>query len=275
MYRDCALVLLLLAVSLVSVGCQDTGPSQSEIEAEVEKTPAEKTVSDNETTFSEKHAIKFESAGKVEIFGKYLAPPKPGSPAVLLLHQWQSSRKAYDAFGEQMQGKGFAVLAIDGRGFGESVKTTDGETIPVSRDDEAVAAMKTDVAKAVEWLAKQPDIDPKRIGIVGASYGSSIGLMHAAENKDIKAMALLSPGLNYFGNMPTEPAIKSYGDRALLMVAAEDDKAATNTVKKLKEAGANDKYEVKIYPRGGHGTAMFVLKTGVEDLLEDFFKKNL
>jgi len=36
-----------------------------------------------------------------------------------------------------------------------------------------------------------------------------------------------------------------------------------------------DKYETKIYAKGGHGTGLFKSKVGVEDLLEQFFSKSL
>ncbi len=215
--------------------------------------------------------IKFESADKVEIIGTFYESPKANSPAVLLLHQWQSTRKSYEILAKQLQKQGFGVLAIDGRGFGESVKTADGKTVSSSRNDEAVKAMKIDVDTAFNFLSKQNNVDAARVGIVGASYGSSLALIYAAENKQVKAVALLSPGINYFGNLPTEPAAKTFGNRPLLLVAADDDKESAETVKKLKQA--NEKYEMQIYPKGGHGTNLFAV--GFADLLEEFLVKNL
>ncbi len=217
--------------------------------------------------------VKFTSAENVEIVGTFYKSPKANSPAVLLLHQWQSNRKSYEEFAKRLQAKGFGVLAIDGRGFGESVKTTDGKTVAPERTDEAVKAMKADVDNAFQFLTKQKNVDANRIGIVGASYGSSLAIIYGAENKQVKAVALLSPGLNYFGNMQTEPAVKNYGERPLLLVAAEDDKESAETVKKLKEADA--KSETQIYEKGGHGTGIFAAKVGLEDLLEEFLTKKL
>jgi dienelactone hydrolase len=217
--------------------------------------------------------IKFESADKLEIIGTFYESPKANSSAVLLLHQWQSTRKSYDEFAKQLQKQGFGVLAIDGRGFGESVKTIDGKTVSPSRTDETVKAMKIDVDNAFNFLAKQKNVDSARVGIVGASYGSSLALIYAAENKQVKAVAMLSPGINYFGNMPTEPAAKGFGDRPLLLVAAEDDKESAETVKKLRQF--DEEYEMQIYPKGGHGTNLFGAKVGLESLLEDFLTKNL
>ena len=219
--------------------------------------------------------VTFEAPDKVIIVGSFYAATKPDSPAVLLLHQFGSNRQSYDEFAKRLQAKGFGVLAIDGRGFGESVKVADGKTASVSRSAEAVKGMLGDVSAAFEFLSKQKNVDPARIGIVGASYGSSLAIIYGADNPKVKTVALLSPGLNYFGNMPTEPAIKKYGDHALLMVAADDDKESADSVRKLKEAGANAKYEIQIYPKGGHGTGLFGAKVGLEDLLEQFLIKSL
>ncbi|MEP6902010.1 MAG: alpha/beta fold hydrolase [Actinomycetota bacterium] len=229
----------------------------------------------SQTKIPEPQTVKFESAEKAEIVGTFYESPKANSPAVLLLHQWGNDRKSYDEFARRLQAKGFGVLAIDGRGFGDSTKTTDGKTIAPSRTNEAVKGMKADVAGAFDFLTKQKNVDAARIGIVGASYGSSLAMIYGAENPKVKALVLLSPGLNYFGNMPTEPAVKSYGTRPLLLVAADDDKESADAVKKLKASGANDKYEVQIYERGGHGTGLFAAKVGLGDFLEQFLTKSL
>lgn len=217
--------------------------------------------------------IKFTSADNLEIVGTFYESPKANSPAVLLLHQWGSSRKSYENFAKRLQTKGFGVLAIDGRGFGESVKTTDGKSVGTDRGDETMNGMKADVDSAFQFLTKQKNVDANRIGIVGASYGSSLAMIYGAENKQVKAVALLSPGLNYFGNLPIEDAVKNFGERSVLLVAAEDDKESVETVKKLKQV--NEKSETQIYPKGGHGTNLFVAKVGLEDLLDDFLTKSL
>jgi dienelactone hydrolase len=217
--------------------------------------------------------VTIDSPDGVKLVGTFYAPEKPNSPALLLLHQWQSDRHSFDEFAKRMQGKGFAVLSIDGRGFGESTRAADGMKVPPERTDTAVKAMLGDVGAAFEYLSKQANVDPSRIGIVGASYGSSLAIIYAADDPKVKAVALLSPGLNYFGNMQTEPAVKKYGDRPLLLVAANDDKESADAVNKLKAADTSQNCEAKIYDQGGHGTALF--KVGLEDLLDSFLTKRL
>jgi dienelactone hydrolase len=269
-------IIIVCFLLLTAVGCQ----TQTSVNSPV-KTNSPAVSSNNANQSSAETAkipapqtVKFESAGKTEIVGTFYESPTANSPAVLLLHQWQSNRQSYDAFARRLQAKGFGVLAIDGRGFGESVKTTDGQTIAPSRDVETVKAMKADVDNAFQFLAQQKNVDAQRIGIVGASYGSSLAIIYAAENTQVKAVALLSPGLNYFGNLPIEDAVKNYGDRPLLLVAAEDDKESADSVKKLG-ATAGKGSEFKIYGSGGHGTALFAAKVGLEDLLEQFLTKSL
>lgn len=259
-----AILFLAISASACSTSPQPTANSRT---ASPKPTSAEST--------SVGQRVTFESADKTVIVGSFLESPKPNSAAVLLLHQFASDRHSYDDLAKQLQAKGFGVLAIDGRGFGESTKTSDGKTVAVSRTDEAVKGMIADVAAAFEFLAKQKNVDPTRIAIVGASYGSSLAIIYAVDDPKVKAVALLSPGVNYFGNMPTEPAVKKYGNRGLLLVAADDDKESADSVRKLKASGGNDKYEVKVYEKGGHGTGLFKAKVGLEDLLDQFFARSL
>ena len=219
--------------------------------------------------------VTFESADKTVIVGSFLESAKPDSPAVLLLHQFGSDRHSYDDFAKRLQAKGFGVLAIDGRGFGESTKTSDGKTVAVSRSDDAVKGMLGDVGAAFDFLSKQKNVDRAKIGIVGASYGSSLALIYAADNPNVKAVALLSPGLNYFGNMPTEPAIKKYGDRPLYLLAGQkQDQESFDAVNRLNSIrNGRARYEQIIHPDGEHGTEL--LKVGATEELLEFFVKSL
>lgn len=266
------LFFVVLVLGISALACTSNPPAAANSNTVTGNSPVAESTKGS-SSFGQK--VTFESADKLVIVGTFLESAKPNSPAVLLLHQFQSDRHSYDDFAKQLQAKGFGVLSIDGRGFGESTRTSDGKTVAVSRTDDAVKGMNADVAAAFEYLAKQKNIDPARIAIIGASYGSSLAMIFGADNAKVKAVVLLSPGINYFGNMPTEPAVKKYGNRALLLVAANDDAESADSVKKLKAAGGNDKYEVKIYEKDGHGTGLFKAKVGLEDLLEQFLTKSL
>ena len=232
----------MLALSFVSIfACQSRQSETPDKPANASQDNA----AAKDANLSGEEKVTINSPDGVKLVGTIFRSEKPNSPAVLLLHQWQSDRHSYDDFAKRMQGKGFAILSIDGRGFGESTRAADGMKVPPERTDTAVKAMLGDVGAAFEFLSKQANVDPSRVGIVGASYGSSLAILYAADNPKVKAVALLSPGLNYFGNMQTEPAVKKYGDRPLLLVAANDDKESADSVNKLKAAGQDDKLRGK------------------------------
>jgi len=256
------LALLIAAVS----ACQGNKTELSNKQANT--TPANTAATAANSAGEQKVTIN--SPDGLKLVGTFYPPDNPHAKALLLLHQWQSDRHSYDDFAKQMQVKGFAVLSIDGRGFGESTRTADGMTVPPERTDSAIKAMLGDVGAAFEFLTKQKNVDASRVGIVGASYGSSLAIIYAADNPYVGAVALLSPGLNYFGNIPTDPAIKNYGDRPLLFIAADDDKESADAVRKLDPMGQDQfKHPQKIYTTGGHGTAL--LAVGAGDVLESFF----
>ena len=254
---------------IVSVAC---GQRTSDV---LTNAPSNNSVSASATPVAANglQTVTIDSPDGVKLVGSLLDSGKPNSPALLLLHQWQSDRHSYDEFAKRMQAKGFTVLSIDGRGFGESTKKADGTTVSAGRSDADVKAMLGDVGAAIDFLKKQKNVDGAGIGIVGASYGSSLAIIYAADHPDIKAVALLSPGLNYFGNMPVAPAVEKDVENDLLLFAAEDDKESADAVRKLTSEKSDSRRSQKIYPSGGHGTALF--KVGAGDELEKFFTESL
>ena len=244
-------------------GSAPNAPSNSvvnKVEKAIEIGPAAQTVSIN-------------SPDGVVLIGTLFGTEKPNSPALLLLHQWESDRHSWDDFAKQLQSDGFVVLAIDGRGFGESTKKADGSTVAEGRTDADVKAMLGDVDAAFDFLSKQKNVDPKRVGIIGASYGSSLALIYAADHPHVAAIALLSPGLNYFGNMQTEPAMANYKDRPAFLAAAKDDPESFNTVTRLSELTTEPNRALAIsVDKGGHGTALLKVD-GVRRPLETFCKE--
>jgi dienelactone hydrolase len=220
--------------------------------------------------------VTIDSADGVKLVGTYLTAPKPNSPALLLLHQWQSDRHSYDDFAKRMHERGFAVLSIDGRGFGESTRKADGSTISAGRSDADVKAMLGDVDASLTFLKRQPNVDPSYVGVVGASYGSSLVLLYGASHPSKGVWALISPGLNYFGNMPTEPALQRFGsDCAIFMAAAKDDPESAKAVETLVSQWTFPQEMITkvIVEKGGHGTAL--LETKVADELDRFLTRYL
>src|SRR5215469_327334 len=99
--------------ALISQGCGGTAPNTTanKVANKIEK------VADSSGHFQ---TVTIDSPDGVKIVGSYYPAAQANSPALLLMHQWESDRHSYDEFAAKINDKGFAVLSIDGRGFGES-----------------------------------------------------------------------------------------------------------------------------------------------------------
>ncbi len=116
--RAAFLILILFALS----GCG--GDTPSSISKSTPATPAEANDSTNSaTSAASAQTVTVDSPDGVKIVGTLFLSDKPNSPAVLLLHQWQSDRHSYDDFAKQLQAKGFNVLPSTGAGLANRLKT--------------------------------------------------------------------------------------------------------------------------------------------------------
>ena len=115
---------------------------------------------------------------------------------MLCLHQWRSDRSSFTPLATLLAANGFTVLTFDARGYGGSQTTKQGGRVRPNRD------IQKDVAAAVAYV--KSIASPAKIGLIGASYGSSNAIIYGANSHDIAALVLLSPGLNYFNELPTE-----------------------------------------------------------------------
>jgi len=77
---------------------------------------------------------------------------------------------------------GFLVVRYDKRGYGQSGGRAESATISDYADD---------ARAVVRWLLDRKDVDPKRIAIVGHSEGAWIGLLTAAREKRVAALATI------------------------------------------------------------------------------------
>jgi dipeptidyl aminopeptidase/acylaminoacyl peptidase len=134
---------------------------------------------------SEMRPIKYKAADGLEITG-YLTLPRgkdpKNLPLVVLPHGGPQGRDTlgFDWWSQALASRGYAVLQPNFRGsegFGYSfVKAGFGQW---------GKAMQTDLSDGVRHLAKQGTIDPKRVCIVGASYGGYAALAGATLDKGV------------------------------------------------------------------------------------------
>jgi len=178
--------------------------------------------------------------------------------AVILLHMFPATKESWAVFQGMLAKRGIASIALDLRGHGESTRTTVGQTLDYRKFEEMehISSME-DVRAAYDWLVKR-GIERDRIGVVGASIGANIALRYLAENPQVPAALLLSPGLQYHG-IGLEDVLEFVNPHQAvqILVSKGDDDESVQASDRILEALAVEVKGVKKLSNAGHGTRMF------------------
>ncbi|MCK4341480.1 MAG: alpha/beta fold hydrolase [Phycisphaerae bacterium] len=220
----------------------------------------------------EPRPVSFNAADGMRIAADYYSPPVAGrgdAPMVMLFHSYRGDRTAWEPLIAPLHDAGFAILALDLRGHGESATTETRDRVE-SRDTKLFKDMQQDLRGAYDWLARQPRVDRSRFALVGASVGGSVALQYAAKDRSVDVVVCLSPGLNYLG-LDSAGDVGQITGREILLVATEDERDAPYTLKK-RTTGV----QVKIHKgRKAHGTNMFGVIPELEPEIAKFLKKGV
>jgi alpha-beta hydrolase superfamily lysophospholipase len=162
-----------------------------------------------------------------------------------------SDRSQWDAFARRAQREGYASIAIDLRGHGDSLPPSGSEVSYKSFEtaDWLGALQDIDAAKAA---LLQHGADPENLAVVGASIGANLALRYAVAHQDIQAVVMLSPGLDYRG-IQTEPDVLAYGKRPSLMLTTTGDSYSATSCTTLKALSPGF-CELREYGGATHGT---------------------
>ena len=108
------------------------------------------------------------------------------APGIIVLHGWSQ----YDTNGAEtvaipawlFSREGYVALALSLRGWPD----TGGK-------DDCGGKQPHDVAAAINWLSRQPGVNPGKIGLVGFSQGGQVALLAAALTDKVKAVVAYFP----------------------------------------------------------------------------------
>src|SRR5687768_1995494 len=130
----------------------------------------------------------------VTIIGSFRdVPDKKG--CALLLHAMPANKESWAELQEKLTALGYASLAIDFRGHGESMTSASGGALVYQEFNDGQHQRKIlDVKASVLWL-KARGCDVSRLALVGASIGANLAIRYASENPGLPAVVALSPGL--------------------------------------------------------------------------------
>ncbi|MFI7382828.1 alpha/beta hydrolase [Streptomyces sp. NPDC049813] len=130
------------------------------------------------------------SAGKL-VGHLFLPDARATGPVagVVVAGTWTSVKEQMaDRYAEELAQRGFAALAFDFTGYGES------EGLP--RDYESPQLKTRDLRGAVDFLTAHPSVAEREVGLLGVCAGAMYVSAAAAEDPRVRSLALVAPWLH-------------------------------------------------------------------------------
>lgn len=214
----------------------------------------------NNKNFFKSRDILFAAPDSYKLSGTYWVPDSNKRHlAIILSHQFNSTRHDYDSFIPVLLKNGYAVIAYDTRGFGESQNgAADINDFP------------KDVIGAVDFLKKQSEVDSSRIGIIGASVGANVAFVVSGSTNGIRAAVALSPSDTGARGVLLGNGIPNFSPGRIFIASDEREKSDADAV----FSKAVEPKEQRVYPGFGHGIGLLRSVEAQNDILS-FLKRML
>ncbi|HXG88278.1 MAG TPA: alpha/beta fold hydrolase [Vicinamibacterales bacterium] len=206
--------------------------------------------------------VNFSAADGTPLAGMLYEASDSTAPGIVLVHMLGRSKDEWAWLAERLRDEGATVLAMDLRGHGGS-----------GGNGGAFAPMTSDVRAAIDWLGARPNVRANGLGVVGSSLGASVGALAAADAAAVRAVALISPSLDYRGVRLDSATMRKLSDRSVWMVASSEDPYALRTVHEL--AGTAINREPRISGIRGHGTSLLTADQDLARALVEWLKAAL
>ncbi len=206
----------------------------------------------------------------------------PGRQMLLGYHYMYFYHMAY-AMNQYFANKGYVVMSVNyrsGIGYGREFRTA-------PNSGRRGSAEYQDLVAAGRYLQKRPDVDPKRIGLYGLSYGGLMTAMGLARNSDIFAAGVDIAGVHLWGNSldPDNVAFQASSISTIddwkspvLLVQGDDDRnvnfsQTVGLVNLLRPRNVH--YELIVFPDEVHDFLIFQKWLITFNASDDFFNRFL
>ena len=221
-------------------------------------------------------------------------------PAIVYIHGGPAAQtvNSFNRFIQYIVNQGYLVIAPNYRG-----STGYGKAFNDANLGDAGGGELHDVLNAAEWIKKSGLVDPKKLIVMGGSYGGYLSMMAVTKAPDMWAAGVpIVPFVNWATEIANEdPLLREYdlatmGD-PVKNKALYDDRSPINFVDQIKApllllAGGNDprcpkeeaqqvadavkkhggKAQLKIYENEGHGFARVENQIDAYQRVSDFLK---
>jgi len=140
-------------------------------------------------------------------------------PAVLVVHEWWGHNEYARMRARKLAELGYVALAVDMFGDGKTAQhpADAGKFAGEAMKNKAVGEARFNAA--LEFIKRQPTVDPTRIAAIGYCFGGGVVLHMARQGADLKGVA------SYHGSLATDNPAKAGAVKAKVLVFnGEDDK---------------------------------------------------
>ena len=146
--------------------------------------------------------VEITTEDKLKLKASWYPPRKKGRPVpgVVLIHDAGADRSTMGIIAERLRKDGFAVIAVDLRGHGES-KTDDLDWNQLAEDEQKAqwAFAQRDVDATVDWILAQDNVHSTRLALVGHGAGCALAVRHMRDDDNAVAVALIEPRPKSYG----------------------------------------------------------------------------
>jgi dienelactone hydrolase len=171
-------------------------------------------------------------------------------PGVLVVHEWWGQNAYVRKRAHMLAQLGYTALAIDMYGEGRTAKHPDDAGKFSSAVMKNFPVAKERFLAALEFLKKQPTVDPDRIAAIGYCFGGGVVLNMARQGIDLKGVA------SFHGSLAAiKPDQPTTIEAAVRVYNGADDKFSTpEQIEALKKEMAEQKVNFKFvnYPGAVH-----------------------
>lgn len=211
--------------------------------------------------------IEFETKDGFLLHGKLALPTEKRAkyPLVVLLHSIGYSSKYWGNIQPQLTQAGFAVLAIDFRGHGASIFTSNFRKKNwLYMSDKSYLEYPSDILSFLVYVNDNyKNVSVSHMGIIGADIGANTAILVSDKLKiKPKALALISPSIKFKG-LYTPIALANLGSTPIFVAVSNKDAYSKGQAAYLKRF-AQGKFDIKTYPNGGIGMLMLKVNKGMD-----------
>ena len=221
--------------------------------------------------------VEIKAPDGIILSGSYYFPvPDALGPAMLLLHQCNRDRQAWNELATDLANAGIKVLTVDFRGYGTSGgEPITGVTAQAQTQRDAVMKEKGpgDVDVMYAYLVSQKLIDKSRVAIGGAGCAVGPAADASMRHKEVKALVALSGAASdqakaYIAQTPGMAVLGASGEN-------ETTGDTSKPIKDLVAASKNPQSMVKTYTGFQPGVLLFPRFPELEPLVVNWLKAQL